>query len=156
MKIQTSRFGEIEVDDEKVLRFPEGVIGFQKLKQFVLIGKKEKMVMWLQAVDKPEVAFIVVNPYLFEPAYAPQFSEEDLSSIQIKDRADLNVLTIMVVPENPREMTANLLGPIIINNRARMGKQVILTDSHYSVKHPVVKDATNSVEVSENKRAMVG
>ena len=151
MKIKTTRFGDITVDDDKVLHFPEGVIGFQGLKRFVLIGKKEKMVMWLQAADQPEVAFIVVNPYLFEPNYSPKFTKEDLDFLKIKDKSDINVLAIVVVPENPKEMTANLLGPIVVNNRTKIGKQVILTEGNYSVKHSVVKEA-GKVSSSPNEQ----
>lgn len=140
MKIQTTRFGEIEVCQEKVMRFPEGLIGFKDVKEYLLVGKKERMVMWLQSVDKPEIAFIVVNPFLFEPTYDPQISKQDKEFLKVKDMADINVLSIVVVPKNPQEMTANLLGPIVINTKERIGRQVILTEGNYSVKHRVVKN----------------
>jgi flagellar assembly factor FliW len=138
MKIKTTRFGEIEVDQGKVIHFPEGIIGFQEVKNYLLIGKKERMVMWLQAVDKPEIAFIVVNPFLFEPTYDPKLSRQDLEFLKITDVVDINILSIVVVPKNPQEMTANLLGPIVVNTKGKLGRQVILTEGNYSVKHPVV------------------
>ncbi|MBN1493731.1 MAG: flagellar assembly protein FliW [Candidatus Omnitrophica bacterium] len=138
MKIKTTRFGEIEVDQGKIIHFPEGIIGFQDIKNYLLIGKKERMVMWLQAIDKPEIAFIVVNPFLFEPTYDPKLSRQDLEFLKVTDVADINVLSIVVVPKNPQEMTANLLGPIVVNTKAKLGRQVILTEGNYSVKHPVV------------------
>jgi flagellar assembly factor FliW len=138
MKIKTTRFGEIEVDQGKTIHFPEGIIGFQDVKNYLLIGKKERMVMWLQAIDKPEIAFIVVNPFLFEPTYDPKFSRQDLEFLKVTDVADINILSIVVVPKNPQEMTANLLGPIVVNTKEKLGRQVILTDGNYSVKHPVV------------------
>jgi flagellar assembly factor FliW len=138
MKIKTTRFGEIEVDQGKVIHFPEGIIGFQEVKNYLLIGKKERMVMWLQAVDKPEIAFIVVNPFLFESTYDPKLSRQDLEFLKITDVVDINILSIVVVPKNPQEMTANLLGPIVVNTKEKLGRQVILTEGNYSVKHPVV------------------
>ncbi|MFC1809773.1 flagellar assembly protein FliW, partial [Candidatus Omnitrophota bacterium] len=122
MKIKTSRFGEIEVDQEKVIHFPEGIIGFQDIKNYLLIGKKERMVMWLQAIDNPEIAFIVVNPFLFEPSYNPKLSRQDLEFLKVTDVAGINILSIVVVPKNPQEMTANLLGPLVINTQEKMGR----------------------------------
>ena len=144
MKIETSRFGEIEIEDSKVITFPEGIVGFQDLKDYVLIGKKEKMVMWLQSVEDSKVAFIVVNPYLFEPGYDPKFSKADFEFLKVKDIRDLNILSIVVVPKDPAEMTANLLGPVVINTKARVGRQVILTEGNYSVKHRVVLGANSA------------
>ncbi len=139
MKIATTRFGEIEVNDDKILHFPEGIIGFHSLKRFVLIGKESQLVMWLQAVDNPKIAFIVVNPFLFEPDYNPKLTHEDMQFLKVDNSNDLHILSIIVVPEDPQKMTANLLGPIVINTKEKIGKQVILLDGNYSVKHPIVK-----------------
>lgn len=139
MKIMTTRFGEVEVKDDKVLHFPEGVIGFHSLRRFVLLGKESQLVMWLQSVDNPKIAFIVVNPFLFEPEYNPKITEEDLQFLQVEDSNDLHILAIIVVPEDPHKMTANLLGPIVVNTKKKVGKQVILLEGNYSVKHPIVK-----------------
>jgi len=148
MKIKTTRFGEIEVDQEKMICFPEGIIGFNDIKQYLLIGKKERMVMWLQAIDRPEIAFIVVNPFLFEPDYDPKVSAQDLEFLKVEDIRDINILSIVVVPKNPADMTANLLGPLVVNTRDRVGRQVILTEGNYSVKHPVV-----AADVSQKEQA---
>ena len=148
MKIMTTRFGEVEVKDEKVLHFPEGVIGFHSLKRFVLLGKESQLVMWLQAVDNPKIAFIVVNPFLFEPDYNPKLTEEDLQFLQVEDSRDLHILAIIVVPEDPQKMTANLLGPVVVNTTKKIGKQVILLEGNYSVKHPIVK-GSQQVAVKE-------
>lgn len=149
MKIKTTRFGEIEVNDDKVIDFPEGIIGFHSLKRFVLLGKQSRLVMWLQAVDNPKVAFIVVNPFLFEPEYNPRIAQEDLDFLQVSDSSDLHILAIVVVPEDPQKMTANLLGPIVVNTKERLGKQVILLDGNYSVKHPIVQKVANAAPVKE-------
>lgn len=148
MKIMTTRFGEVEVKDDKVLHFPEGVIGFHSLRRFVLLGKESQLVMWLQAVDNPKIAFIVVNPFLFEPEYNPKMTEEDLQFLQVEDPNDLHILAIIVVPEDPQKMTANLLGPIVMNTKKKIGKQVILLEGNYSVKHPIVKSVPH-VAVTE-------
>lgn len=149
MKIKTTRFGEVEVADDKILQFPEGIIGFHSLKRFALLGKKSRLVMWLQAVDNPKVAFIVVNPFLFEPEYNPRLTQEDMDFLKIQDTSDLHILAIVVVPEDPQKMTANLLGPIVVNTRERIGKQVILLDGGYSVKHPVVRQLSEAVAAKE-------
>ena len=149
MKIKTTRFGEIDIADEKVLHFPDGIIGFHSLKRFVLLGKEERLVMWLQAVDNPKIAFIVVNPFLFETDYNPRLSHEDLPYLKVESSKDLHMLAIVVVPEDPQKMTANLLGPVVVNIKEKIGKQVILLDGDYSVKHPIVKDMMEPVKVKE-------
>lgn len=149
MKIKTTRFGEVEVNDDKVLNFPEGIIGFHSLKRFVLLGKQSRLVMWLQAVDNPKVAFIVVNPFLFEPDYNPRLAQEDLDYLKVKDSSDLHILAIVVVPEDPQKMTANLLGPIVVNTKERVGKQVILLEGNYSVKHPIVNKLAEASKEKE-------
>lgn len=149
MRIKTTRFGEIEVMPEKVIHFPEGIIGFREVKDYILIGKKERMVMWLQSVDRPETAFIVVNPFLFEPTYDPKLAGTDLEFLKVNDVQDINILTIVVVPKNPQEMTANLLGPLVINTKERLGRQVILTEGDYSVKHPIAKGYVASGRVAQ-------
>ena len=152
MKIMTTRFGEIEVNDEKLLHFPEGIIGFHSLKRFVLLGKESRLVMWLQSIDNPKVAFIVVNPFLFEPNYNPKLTQEDMDFLKVKDSSDLHILAIVVVPEDPQKMTANLLGPIVVNTKGKVGKQVILLEGKYSVKSPIVKDVEKTASVKEMVR----
>jgi len=149
MKIMTTRFGEIEVNDEKLLHFPEGIIGFHSLKRFVLLGKESRLVMWLQSIDNPKVAFIVVNPFLFEPNYNPKLTQEDMDFLNVKDSSDLHILAIVVVPEDPQKMTANLLGPIVVNTKEKVGKQVILLEGKYSVKSPIIKDVEKTASVKE-------
>ena len=149
MKIQTTRFGEVEIADEKILHFPEGIIGFHSLKRFALLGKQSRLVMWLKAVDNPRIAFIVINPFLFEPDYNPRLTQEDLDFLKVHDSSDLHIFAIVVVPEDPQKMTANLLGPIVINIKEKIGKQVILLDGGYSVKHPIVKQAEKVAKVKE-------
>jgi len=149
MIIQTTRFGEMKIDPEKIIHFPEGIIGFHEVKNFLLIGKKERMVMWLQSVERPEIAFIVVNPYLFEPSYDPKLSKTDLQFLKVEDVKDLNILCIVVVPKDPTQMTANLLGPLVVNTKTKLGRQVILTEGNYSVKHPVVQQQEQKAQAPE-------
>ena len=101
MKLNTTRFGEIEIQDDKILYFPEGIIGFHSLKKFALIGKQSRLIMWLQSVDNSKVAFIVVNPFLIDPGYNPKLAEEDLAFLKVQDPKDLHILAIVVVPEDP-------------------------------------------------------
>ena len=149
MKIMTTRFGEVDIEDEKIVHFPEGIIGFHSLKRFVLLGKQSRLVMWLQAVDNPKIAFIMINPFLFEPDYNPQLAQEDMNFLKVNTASELHILAIVVVPEDPQKMTANLLGPVVINTREKVGKQVILLEGNYSVKHPIVKGAAQQAAVKE-------
>jgi len=143
MKLQTTRFGEIEVEDEKLIYFPDGLIGFEECKQYFALYKEEKSsVWWLQSVDRPEVAFILTDPLNFLPNYEPVLSGDDMKILQSEDPHELEFNVILVVPDDPKSMTANLLGPIIINTSKRVGIQAVLRDNRYSAKHPVSQAAT--------------
>jgi len=140
MKLQTTRFGEIEIDDEKVVYFPDGLIGFEECKQyFVLYREENSCVWWLQSVERPEVAFIVTDPLNFMPDYEPVLTRDDMETLQAKELTDLDFSVILVVPEDPRGMTANLLGPIVINSLKRVGIQAVIRDNRYSTRFRVAQ-----------------
>lgn len=138
MKLQTTRFGEIQIDDDKVIYFPDGLIGFEECKQYFALYKEEKScVWWLQSVQRPEVAFIMTDPLNFVPDYEPSLTREDMKTLRTHDLTKLEFSVILVVPEDPHEMTANLLGPVVINTTKRIGIQAVLRDNRYIVRYPV-------------------
>ena len=135
MKLQTTRFGEIEIDNDKLIYFPEGLIGFEECKQYFMLYREENnCVWWLQSVQRPEVAFILTDPLNFIPDYEPILTSDDMRILQSADPTELDFSVILVVPDDPCEMTANLLGPIVVNTSKRIGIQVVLRDNRYSAK----------------------
>lgn len=141
MKLHASSFGEIEIDEENVLTFPEGIPGFEQYKKFIVINNpdEENPFDWLQSVDNEDLAFVIINPFFAFPDYDITIPESAIEKLKIKDETDVFVYTIVVVPENLEDMTTNLSGPIIINGREKLGKQVILEDNRYTTKHYIFK-----------------
>ena len=137
MKLDTKHFGEIEIDEEKIISFPEGIPGFEDQKRFVIINNhdSENPFDWLQAVDKGNLSFVVINPFLVKPDYDFVLSQSVEEKLKIENEKDVAVYTIAVIPEDIKKITINLLGPVIINVKEKLGKQIILNDERYSTKY---------------------
>jgi flagellar assembly factor FliW len=138
--VETSRFGVIEFDKDKILNFVEGLPGFQEAKQFILVPHSDNSPLkWLQSLDIPELAFAVLDPWLLFNDYKPVFHPHDLESLEMENSTDedLVIVTILTIPEDPHEMTANLKAPIIINARSNKAKQVVLLSDDYLIKQPL-------------------
>lgn len=142
MVVKTERFGDLEVAEEEILHFPEGILGFEHLKRYVEVAPRgqDSDVRVLQAVDDPAVGFIVVDPLTFRPDYQPRFQEDDLRVLECDDPGRLRVLTILTVPEDPRQMTANLMAPVVINVEKGLGRQVVQAESEYAIRHNVLEE----------------
>jgi len=137
MKVETTRFGSVEVADDEILSFPEGLLGFSNCQRFaVLPNPSGGPLQWLQSVEDANLAFVICQPQLFKPDYRIPVREEDLRSIELKSIEEALIYTIMVVPkDNPKNMTANLQGPLIINKSRGLGKQYVLIHSEYTTKY---------------------
>jgi len=139
MKLKTTRFGELDVPEENILFFPEGIIGFENFKKYIIITKKENSPLrWLQSLDEPNLAFIIINPHLFKPDYDPKIDKQDKEMLKIKDITETEVLTIVVVPDNPRDMVANLMAPILVNPKYCLGKQIIPKNTDYPTRYRIL------------------
>ncbi len=140
MVLQTKFFGEIEIEKEKLISFPQGLPGFDNLKEFAIINLPDDSPFFcLQSVDSPEIAFLLIKPWDFFTDYDINIPDEDLAEIKVKRPEQVLVYNILTIPEQIDKMTANLLGPIIINREDLIGKQVILNDSKYTTKHLLFK-----------------
>lgn len=138
--VETSRFGVIEFDKEKILTFTEGLPGFQEAKQFILVPHSDNSPLkWLQSLDVPELAFAVLDPWLLFGDYKPVFHPLDLESLEMEnsDDEEMAIVTILTIPEDPHEMTVNLKAPIIINAKSNKAKQVVLLSDDYLIKQPL-------------------
>jgi flagellar assembly factor FliW len=139
--IKTKPFGEIEVDDESIIEFSEGILGFDYVKNFILLEEKESPFVWLQAYDEPELAFVMVSPVQFMKEYSLVISQSDLEDVDAQSPDDLSVYAIVTIPSHdPADMTANLQGPIIINTQKRKGKQAISLSDRYRVRHKILEE----------------
>ena len=141
MKLHARSFGEIEINEEDILTFPDGIPGFEDSKRYIIINNpdEENPFDWLQSVDNGDLAFVIINPFFVKPDYDIVIPESALEKLKIKDESDVALYSIVVVPEKLENMTVNLAGPIIINVREKLGKQIILDDNRYTTKHYVFK-----------------
>lgn len=129
----------LRVDDHDIITFPDGLVGFVDWHRFVLIEDPEEAPIGvLQCLDDSGMSFLVTDPRLVAADYRPDFHPEDLESLGIESLEDARVLCILAAKDEPVRVTANLVGPIVINPRTRSARQVILEDSEYSTQHPVL------------------
>ena len=139
MRVTTDRFGDLDVADDRVLSFPDALPGFADAHRFVLVDVKDNDVyFWLQSVDDPSLAFLCANPWPFYPDYAPEVPDDDQTALELESAEDAMVLCILTVHREENRITANLLGPIVVNQRTRVGRQVVLFGDQYPVQAPLV------------------
>ena len=139
MLIHSVNFGELEIAEEKIISFKEGLPGFPQIKRFTILEHEElKPFQYLQAMDEPPIALLIVNPFLVEGSYRFELSPSDMEEIQSEGPESVAVFAVATVPEEAEEATLNLMAPILINEKKRVGKQVILHESGYSVRHPLL------------------
>lgn len=147
MQISTTRFGLLEVADDRIIHFPLGLLGFETLQRFVLLDSDEvDPLRWLQAVDEPGLAFLVVEPRLFFSDYKVRLTSDDRKVLELGADDEPAMLCLVVIPDDPSEMTANLMGPLMMNPDKRLGKQVVLHDSSYATRHRLLPDAAEQEE----------
>lgn len=148
VKINTRPFGEVEVLDQQIIDFPEGILGFDHIKKFALLDTQDENspLKWLQAVDEPTLAFIIIRPVDFMKEYELVVSMNDIESVGAKDAENLLVFAIVTIPQNPSDMTANLQGPIIINPEKRLGRQAISLSDRYGVRHKILEEMKKAAE----------
>lgn len=151
MQITTKVFGDIAVDDDKIIHFPKGIIGFPDLKDFALIHDEEKgagSIHWLQSVQEPAFAMPVMDPLQVCPDYNPEADDELLNNLGELKPEELLVLVTVTIPKDLTQMSVNLKGPIVINAAAKKAIQVIVEGDDYQVKFPIY-DILNKKKAGE-------
>ena len=138
MVIKTSRFGLVELKIDDVLTFPEGLLGFKDLREFVLVDDpNDDIFAWLQSCELPTVAFPVLEPEIFGHKYSISLNRNDLEALKLASLETALYFNIITIPDDPTQMTANIKAPIIINQKARVARQCVLQDNHLAIKEPI-------------------
>lgn len=139
MKIQTTRFGEIEADEKYCFEMVSPILGYEDENQFVLIEHKTNSnFKWFQSTMTPDLAFVVTFAGFFGIDYSYELPENTQEDLAITEAEDVLTLNIVVIPhENPRASTINLLAPLIFNIKTKKGSQVILPNSNFTVDYPL-------------------
>ncbi|WP_082464335.1 flagellar assembly protein FliW [Dethiosulfatarculus sandiegensis] len=136
VKVQTSRFGEIEVPQEQVIELPQGMIGFPNFHRYVMVQHRPgSPFYWLQSLEQPSLAFAVVTPLVFDPKYEITLGGAETKLLKVEDPQNIQVWVVVTIPHGkPDAITANLKAPLVINLGNRKGAQVILDNPKYSVR----------------------
>lgn len=143
MRIETPRFGEIEVPQERVLEFPEGLVGFPGLTRFLMVDDENTApFMWLQSLDETHLAYVAVDPQWVSPDYRIDLMPAMAGQLGIQAEEEMGILLLVTIPEDPREMTANLKGPLVFNSQTRQGTQLILEDDRFPLQFRLISEAT--------------
>ncbi len=138
MVIQTTRFGAVELQSEDVIDFPEGILGFNDLRKFVLLDDpNDEIFAWLQSCEIANVAFPVLEPELFTTNYSVVLTKHDLESLGLTKQEKTRAFAIITIPEDATLMTANLKAPIVINIEKRSARQIVLQDNHLAIREPI-------------------
>ncbi len=135
---RSSRFGTLEINDDSVLTFPSGLLGFPESRRYVILDHDtEAPFKWLQSLDEPALAFVIIDPDLLLADYHIQVPDDALAEVQGNEESDLATAVILTIPsEDPGRMTANLRGPLLMNQRTKLCKQLVLSDE-FPTRHPL-------------------
>jgi len=134
MEVQTTRFGATKIDDNAVLTFTQPIIGFREFRRFVLLpGPTDGAIVWLQSTESAELAFILMDPTGVMPEYTVKLAEHELAELAVSTVDDLEIYTIVVVPDDRSKVRTNLKAPILINKDRQLAKQTILDKTDYPV-----------------------
>ncbi|MBF0423198.1 MAG: flagellar assembly protein FliW [Magnetococcales bacterium] len=138
IEVHGTRFGTLSIDPDDVIRLEDGLLGFPMSRRYVMFPySDDSSFFWLQSVDEPEISFIVVNPFDFFSDLEFEVSDADAGSIGLEKLEDVEMFTLVTIPEgHPEEMRTNLAGPVIVNVSTRKGKQILL--SQYSARQPLI------------------
>jgi flagellar assembly factor FliW len=138
MRIQTTRFGEIEVPEEAVLHFPRGLYGLRGTRDYCLLRHDERgLFHWLQAADAPAIAMVLTDPFIHFPDYEVEVPDSVGELLGSLTREDLSIFTSITVDAEARLIYANLLGPIVINPASRRGIQLVQDGTRYTTRHQI-------------------
>jgi len=135
ISFETTRFGRLEVSKDKIINFPNGLMGFSEYKRYILMDYKDTSLKWLQAIDAPHVAFIVMQPFEFFPDYSVKIEDSIKDLLTIENEDEISILTILRV--EGEKVTVNLQGPLVINSLNKRGVQIVNDDPRFSCKAPL-------------------
>lgn len=139
MEVKTKVNGIVNVEEKQLVTFPEGLLGFEKYKKFALIDSEYEPFIWLQSTEESNLAFLMIDPFLICNDYEADIDDSTLKNIGVESAEDIIIMTLVTIPKDGSAITANFLGPIVINKKNRKCLQVILNDNRWTTKFDIVK-----------------
>ena len=141
MVVQTGRFGQIEISTDEIISIPSGILGFPDEQDYCLVDSgDDTLILWLQSLTNPHLAFPVLEPRIYKNDYVVRLTASELRELRLDSIKEASVFTILTIPGNLTEMTANLKAPVVINTRSRIAKQVVLQENDQPIKHPMFNE----------------
>jgi flagellar assembly factor FliW len=157
MIIDTQRFGPLEIPNNKVITMERPILGFESLQTFCLIEMEEVApFLWLQSTEDPSVAFLVFNPVLLFPNYRIEINSREIAELEVAEASHVEVYVVVTIPDDPRQMSANLQGPILVNTRRNKAKQLVLVNSEYRVRHSILDALQSGPKDDVRREELVG
>ena len=139
--VKTGRFGQLTVGNDEKIRMPQGVLGFPEYTEFCLVDPgDETLILWLQSLQNPDIAFPLLEPKIFRPDYAARLSAAELRELKLENINQSAVFSILTIPDDITQMTANLKAPLVINLKEQIARQVVLQENEYTIKHMMFKE----------------
>lgn len=139
MIVETTRFGALEIPDEQVLDLPRGILGFPRQHRYAVLAREgQGPFLWLQSVDRPELAFVLLDPAQFIDDYRPVVTAEELRLLGTTESSELQCYAVVTVGDDPVAMTANLLAPIVMHERTRKALQAVQTSGDWPIQYRVI------------------
>ena len=136
MLINSVRFGDVDCEESSTLHFPHGLLGFEDQTAFVVVPVGDDGIYsWLQSVSDPALAFLATSPAFFFADYAPEVNDADIAELDLRDPSETLLLCFVTISDDG--ITANLLGPIVVNTRTRVARQVVLSENQWSTREPL-------------------
>ncbi len=154
-RIQTIRFGDVDVPSEEIMTFPKGILGFEQYREYVVIESPDSdPFKWLQSMDEPDLAFVVVNPLVFFPDYHIDVDRQELQELKITATEAVEVYVIVSVPDGDlTRMSANLQGPLILNVEKQLAKQLVLATGGYKIAHRLIDQSAAQESESQKRKS---
>ena len=150
MRVETTRFGVVEIDESTLITMQSGPLGFDKFTRFCLIQHRTgASFRWLQSIEEPGLAFVVVEPSEYFSDYEIEIGEADIQKLQLAVEEDALVLTILTIRDNGQSVSANLVAPIIVNNKNLTGAQIVLEDERYTARHSLIMAQVEKAPVAK-------
>ena len=150
MQVETLRFGPVEVDEEKIIDFIDGIPGLEQYRKYALLQFEDSYpIVWLQSMEDNGICLPVLDTFNVLPDYVFDIDEIDVNALELKSPDELHVVSVVVIPEDIKGMTVNLAAPIVINTTTGKAKQVVLSGTEYNVRAPVFQDICNAVAKAE-------
>jgi len=150
MQIDTLRFGMVEVDENKLITFGDGIPGLEQYRKYALLQFEESYpIVWLQSMDDTGICLPVLDTFRVLPEYVFDMDDTDVKALELTSPDELHVVSVVVIPEDIQGMTVNLAAPIIINTNTGNARQIVLSGTDYNVRAPVFQQICNLVAREE-------